>query len=75
VQEDEFLDVIVPDQDGHDIVLKVDKLNAQEESKELSKSKRYLTARFSSLKKNNAGTQQSIADMDDEEFFDAVDEL
>lgn len=57
MQEDEFLDVIAPDGDGYDIVLKVDELNTQEESKELTKSKKYLTARFSSLKQNNAGTR------------------
>jgi len=50
MQEDEFLDVIAPDEDGYDILLKVDELNTQEESKELTKSKKYLTARFSSLK-------------------------
>jgi len=45
VKEDEYLDVIAPDQSCYDIVSKVDKLNTQEESKEIQKSKRFFTAR------------------------------
>ena len=46
----------------------------QEESKEQS-HKKYLYSVRKSVKKNSVGMQESNEDMDDEEFFDAVDEL
>jgi hypothetical protein len=47
----------------------------QEESKEQSHKKYLYSVRKSTVKKNSVGMQESNEDMDDEEFFDAVDEL
>ncbi len=73
--EEEFHDVMVFDGSNNELLI-MNKI--QEESKELvtpNKKGYQYSVRKSIAKKNSGGMQETNEDMDDEQFFDAVDEL